>query len=423
MIDKDAFKYDLPLIESEYRVVHFDEEPILYSGKNKYGNRVLGLLVGDDYEENLERSFHVIVTKKQYIDFILKKVTFLELMRHSVPIFIIDYNYVEDNTVIYDVEFQDIPESYLPSDESFCPSLDVESSLVYVAKLKGSLADESLANPWDISKINKTVADFIDSAFSVIKDFGSPKLVLEPCATGSFSLQYRVEFPRQQGHLFLSTEEYTVYIRDLIIYILNYMGDNMDNILNNDSDKDDSYKKLINKFKEISGGTGKGISNENRSVFNKKITLAAMRIEGLIETIGKNYKCLEISNKTDKYEIECGILDESSIKKIIEANNKANRIYYLREMMGEKIEYKMIIISLNTESGNGIAMVRYGIEKETYKKRRIRILSKEGLERSEYAESLYKGSEIIALGKVVRDIRRFQRIDVLEYIGKHEEEK
>ena len=42
---------DLILIKSEYFVLLDDDDPILYSGKSIYNNRILGSIIEDLYEE------------------------------------------------------------------------------------------------------------------------------------------------------------------------------------------------------------------------------------------------------------------------------------------------------------------------------------------------------------------------------------
>ena len=61
----------LPVITDNYRVLHFDEYPILFSGTNKYGNKLLSSLSSE--EDDIFRYFTIVLDDKQYSDFINRK--------------------------------------------------------------------------------------------------------------------------------------------------------------------------------------------------------------------------------------------------------------------------------------------------------------------------------------------------------------
>lgn len=106
-------------IVSEYDVLLFDQQPILFVGKNKDGRRIIGSSVDEDYSKSLERYFHIIVSDSDYDDFRAQKNTYRDLLAKSEPIYVIDY--YKKRIEIYLIKFADIPEGYIPTEQSFCP--------------------------------------------------------------------------------------------------------------------------------------------------------------------------------------------------------------------------------------------------------------------------------------------------------------
>ena len=112
---------DFPIIISDYTVLLDDDnESILFSGKNKYLKTVLCSLVENDYETKICRYFHIVIKEEEYEDFINGKITYLEICkRHDM--YIIDENFNKDDDIaqMYKVTYKDIPEDYLPTNESY----------------------------------------------------------------------------------------------------------------------------------------------------------------------------------------------------------------------------------------------------------------------------------------------------------------
>jgi hypothetical protein len=49
-ISGNKVKSDLPVITDDYQTLLFDDEPIVYCGTNRFGNRVIGSLAEEDDE-------------------------------------------------------------------------------------------------------------------------------------------------------------------------------------------------------------------------------------------------------------------------------------------------------------------------------------------------------------------------------------
>ena len=107
-------------IESDYTVLHFNEIPMLFSGKNKYGNRIVGSIMCEDEDNDIERYLYILVLEADYIKFIKRKISYMKLIEKQTQVFIIDKN--SDGTKkIYCLHLSEIPPCYLPNDKIFCP--------------------------------------------------------------------------------------------------------------------------------------------------------------------------------------------------------------------------------------------------------------------------------------------------------------
>ena len=133
-IDKNKkVDIDLPIIEDNFHVLHYDEEPILYTGTNKYGNRILGSSVEESDDSKLSRFFHVIVDSQTYFDFIKQKISYLTVLQNSRSFFVIDKAFDESHQDIYLLDIlKDVPADYYPSQDSLCPSNT--STLPYITR-------------------------------------------------------------------------------------------------------------------------------------------------------------------------------------------------------------------------------------------------------------------------------------------------
>jgi hypothetical protein len=129
-LDKNkAVASDYPLIADNYAVLHFDDDPILFSGTNRYGNRIIGSLVDHDDDNRIARFFHVIVDSRTHFDFINQKITYLHILKNSKLIYAVDRSYDEKTQMLYHLEFDQIPFQYIPLEGSFCPKQNLKYGL------------------------------------------------------------------------------------------------------------------------------------------------------------------------------------------------------------------------------------------------------------------------------------------------------
>lgn len=192
-------KSDLVEIVENYRVLHFDDFPILYIGTNRLGNKVIGSHLEEDDDTKTILTLHTILSNKEFHQFMNGKVSYLDILRNSKSISIAEKDYSFKLVKAYDVEFNSIPSDYLPLENSFCPSIVKTHSLVFSISLKGRLADINKAVADEVSKIQNGFTEFLEERINSLKGINLiPKAMLQPYAAGSFKINFELDL-RQKG--------------------------------------------------------------------------------------------------------------------------------------------------------------------------------------------------------------------------------
>lgn len=113
---------NLHKIVSDFTVFSNDgENDVIYHGTNKYGTKILGVILFEDDEEEFIRYTHVLLTAKELSDFLSKTITYLEILKQAKTIFLVDvdYNKVELDANI--ISFDELPKEFIPLKKSYCP--------------------------------------------------------------------------------------------------------------------------------------------------------------------------------------------------------------------------------------------------------------------------------------------------------------
>jgi len=113
----------IPLINivSDYKLVHYDDFPILFFGKNILKKWVVGSFIYENEEQNNLQYFHSIVNQEQLKQFLNQTITYLDLLRNAEKIVFVSKNYAYKILDTKVIEFDDIDKSFLPLKNSFCP--------------------------------------------------------------------------------------------------------------------------------------------------------------------------------------------------------------------------------------------------------------------------------------------------------------
>jgi len=122
---KIANSNDLPFITQNYTILHFDEFPILFTGSNDDGDKIIGSLLYEDTETDTFRYTHAIVKDLDLKKFLRRQISYRALIATAKVIFVIDKDINDNILSMYCIGYDKLPEDYLPLDSAYCPQFFV----------------------------------------------------------------------------------------------------------------------------------------------------------------------------------------------------------------------------------------------------------------------------------------------------------
>lgn len=355
---------ELPVITSNYTILHFDEYPILFTGSNKYGNKVIGSFCDEDDDKDLLTYFTIIVTEKDYSDFYKKKITYRDLILKTKEVFVLEKNF--NNTIINSslVPLQEIPLDYIPLENSYIPEKYViAESLNYSFSLKGKLADLHRGIVDDINSINSKIYDYLNEASKALSIFGIKSRVLsQPSHVGSYRLNFDIDIiPNSQLAFFeADRDKITEFLNIYINYISYQLPQEENDFLNSDVNQSESFSIVKNSFYEIFHSSDQKPTQKSSDILVDGINNTAEKLSDISEFIKSNesFDTIEIGmiDSEDQF-LSKGFID-NNYKSLVEPKLLSSE--YLqeeREVITDETpkEYRILVFSINSESGKGLA--------------------------------------------------------------------
>ena len=118
------------IIASEMSILHFDEYPILFVGKNKLGNWIVGSFLFEDYDNDIFKYFHLEISKHDLISFLKREIPYRTLFEKALKIYLLDKSINEAMLNCEEIQLININENWLPLVNSFCPESHERESLL-----------------------------------------------------------------------------------------------------------------------------------------------------------------------------------------------------------------------------------------------------------------------------------------------------
>jgi hypothetical protein len=393
----------LPIISSDYRVLHFDEYPILFSGTNRYGNKILGSLSYEDYENDYFRYFVIILTDKSYNKFLNRKVSYLELFKENNEIFVLDKDINDRVLSTYQIPLSAIPEDFLPRKNSYIPNYRSAPSLNYSFRLKGKLADLHKALVGDVNNVSQRIYNYLEESFKILEDFGiSPKIYLQPSQTGSYRVNFDVDFEQQESPLFpYDKQEIVDFMNQYLNYVAYILPEEEENVLIGDVNNSDKLSLLKRELENIYNKVQISPTVATYKLV-EGINSSAAKLTDVTEYIdsSNSFETLELGNYTeDGNVVSIGELIPNYRSSILERllPEYVNKLVEKIETDDVLTEYRILVYRLNRETGKGAARLYF--QDENYNKVNLSIdVRHKALSNSIFTKSLDEDKVVTVTG-------------------------
>lgn len=344
---------NLPLIDGEMSVLLFDKLPILFTGKNKYENYIIGSSVDEDYENDFERYFHIIVTRSDFRDYYKRKISYLDLLKNSSVIYVIDKYAETDKQVIGTLLFSEIPKEYRPTSQTYFPESAYEPSYEYVTKIEGGIANDNLAVAEDVSILQNSTVAFFDKALHTIrKTLGfEMKTRLKPATVGSYSVNYVVKLTNYP-EIYVSTAQLFGFLNDFSKYCIEYLPNEVEKVLSLEDEvlSNSEFEKLFVKVLNLVPMSNFDNDEEKKMEIKTSLrndVLATPKILMPIAEVAKNYGTIEFDN----FDFPIATIESNFSETLKIVLDKVDVV-----IIEDKVKpFEMSVYSFNKRSGRGRA--------------------------------------------------------------------
>jgi hypothetical protein len=354
----------LPIIVSNYKVLHFDEYPILFSGTNKFGNKLVGSFSYEDYDNDTFRYFVLVVDDEQYSRFFQGHASYRELMDTSNDIFVVDKDINDKVVAAFQISTKSIPSDYLPEYSSFIPEQKLSlPSLKFVFSLKGRLADLHKAIVKDIVTINQDITSYLENSFQTLNLFPLiPTVYSQPSQEGSYRLKFDIELSQgMQSSLFpIDHDQVGRFLNDYFDYVTNVLpNDRAEELL--DSNEGSKFNKLQSSLVEVYNSANITPSKSLNFMLAENITASAEKLIKVTESLkyNRSFSAIETGklNKLGEF-YTTGYIDNSYKERV------AHKIFHEEQQLSlqdnvssdpSPKDYRILVYGLNRYSGKGRA--------------------------------------------------------------------
>ncbi len=381
----------------------YDDIPVLYTGVNSLGNRILGSFIRED--GGVQEYFHSIIDPATYASYVNQKINYLTALAKAKAIFVIQ-RHCDNVQQVIPVNFTDIPKEYLPLESSLCPEYEISPSLIYPISLAGGLANSHQAKPEKVSETQNQIAKFLRSPFKrllKLLDVNAEVYLLavnnQAHVEGSFKINYNVQVEERKLSLFHESEPYLRFLNSYILYCLNSLPEDATRLSENSTEHLTRFNGLWSEYEALIG-----IGRKNREVikdgFIEDIIKVAEDLNIISDMVGDSYDQIIFSSLSGSEEHPLGVINEAykdeiviALAKIEEASGKT----VIKD--AEPQTYKIYIYDLNTDTRTGRALSPHPTEKDKFIKPSIRISGAEALTSTKYTESLHLDKMIEVKGR------------------------
>ncbi len=417
---ENSINSDLPVITDNYQILHFDEYPILFTGTNKYGNKLLGSFSSEDEEKDLFRYFVIILDDRQFSDFFNKLISYRELILGANEVFIIDRD-INDNVVKkYLVPLKDVPKDYLPLSSSFIPDIHLASNaLKFSFSLKGKLADSHKALVDDINNINLKIYNYLEESLHTLNIFNvHPRIYSQPSQLGSYMLNFDIEFQGNQQESVFAIDKMKVaeFMNGYLNYIAYTFPNEEDGFLSNQPENSKQFLSLKNSFENILSNAHLAPISTISDILVDGINSSAEKLSDVTEylKINNSFTSIEVGRLNGKGKFSTiGYLATDYRDSIASKLLPSDESLIDDDITSDEIPkpYRILVFRINSETGKGGARL-YFDETEDYYKIQLNIYKNDGdLSNSIFTESLNENKIVNVNGIGTRINGVYKKLD------------
>lgn len=406
----------LACLASDHTVLHFDDFPILFYGKNAYGNKIIGSHLDEDYENKKLLRLHTIVSDRVFFDFISQKITYLELLRSSTEIFLIKESFDLRVTTAHKIDFGMIPLEYLPTNKSFCPKQSQQAGLNYQISLNGKLSTLGKAVASEVSKIQESFSRILEITLKDLKALRlEPRCMISGYPVGSFCINMGLEFTdgSKNKNVFLHPEKLEDYLSHYLAYITDDFVGDVDFLKEEAKIGSERFVELRKSLSSLYQELGLVPPSEIDAFLKKCILHTLDEVEALVDSVGDNFEEMKIHKLNNEKIFPISFINREKSFSILKA---CERVETAKEQIEEDAEFKdylIYIFHLNTDSRKGSAFIRSESNQDILFKPKISILGDEPLEETKYTGSLYRSSFVKVKAKAKRIGEKFKHLDIM----------
>lgn len=414
---------DLAVIESNYRLLVSNEYPILYTGKNPYNSWVVGsFLEEDDDDLTVLYYIHFVLRDIDYLDFISKRRSYKDIFTLSKLAFILQKDLrTLDIQKIYILDANEIPDDYLPHNNSYYPGTRKSHSLNYTVTLNGGAADSHHVPSQDSLIVQQAVADLLAESLNALPNLDVKAEIFQLAPTeGSFRLNFEVNVGISKinsNDLFFSKSLFSNYQNDLIEYAIRYLPTEVAAVYAG-ATLPEHFSALVQKTRELYNSLAVQIDEQELiNAIKDSVYKAIDNIVKASSSMGSGYNSMEFiatSENIEENESIGSITLESKVG-LLDTVDLIERM----SLQNDEVEvdaspqpYKVYIYSLNAETRNGTGILVS--EDGKVGRPRLSIAGKEPLEKTKFTQSLHDHQIIDVLATGTRTKGKLVRLIIEE---------
>ena len=378
---------------------------LLYKGTNKFGSNILGSILYEDDENLYLRYIHTIVSDETLHDFLNRRVSLRSIINNSNSVFVVDKGYNNDIKNSALIPLDDLPNDYLPLENSYCPGFVKRNTFEYTFSLKGGLADTHKAEPLIMSDTNSKVFKLLNSATTFLNELDiQPKIYSEVALAGSFQLNFEIDLIEKINLFSKPSDDIKTFFYGFLNYLFEKLPNESQDVLKVEEKSSNELKSLF--------GEMKNLYNSRNLVFNdetfeqKVIDLITYSVDSVKDIEYRGYNKIEISNKLENGEVLPVALIKTDYYETVE-----NKVFKPEEkekpdeIIIDEIpkNYRIQVYQLNKETGNGGA---YYLVNDNVSKIGLHLRGKNDYHGTVYTKSLDEdiSIDILGLGKWVNGV-------------------